>query len=88
MYQIIWLGEAKEDLDFWRKKDKVIAKRIELLISSIAIDPESGIGKPEKLKHKFTGYLSRRINLEHRLIYKASPDGRVWIVSCKGHYDI
>lgn len=87
MYEIIWLEEAKADLDFWVKKDQIIIKRIKLLLENLATTPEYGIGKPEKLKHKFSGYFSRRINLEHRLIYKVLHDTKqVWIISCKGHY--
>jgi toxin YoeB len=88
LYQIIWDDDAREDFAFWIKTDKLIAKRIESLTDSIASSPEFGIGKPEKLKHKFSGYWSRRINLEHRLIYKVLYDKKqVWIVSCKGHYN-
>jgi toxin YoeB len=86
-YQIIWLDEAKIDFAFWIKTDKSIVKRIELLIDSISNTPEFGIGKPEKLKHKFSGYWSRRINLEHRLIYKVLYDKKqALIISCKDHY--
>ncbi len=87
IYQIIWDDEATADFAFWIKTDKLIVKRIELLIDSIARTPEFGIGKPEKLKHKLTGYWSRRINLEHRIIYKVLHDKKqAWVVSCKGHY--
>lgn len=87
IYQVIWLDEARVDFTFWIKNDKLIVKRIEALINSIESNPEFGIGKPEKLRHKFSGYWSRRINLEHRLIYKVLSDKKqVWIVSCKGHY--
>lgn len=86
-YKIIWEDKAKVDFAFWIKTDKQIVKRIESLIDSIASSPEFGIGKPEKLRHKFSGYWSRRINLEHRLIYKVLDDKKqVWIVSCKEHY--
>lgn len=88
MYQVIWDDEAKGDFVFWQKNDKSIVKRIELLISSMVSNPEFGIGKPERLKHKFSGYWSRRINLEHQLIHKVLHDKRqIWIVSCKGHYN-
>jgi toxin YoeB len=87
VYQIIWEDDAKADFAFWIKTDKLLIKRIESLTDSIASKPESGIGKPEKLKYKFSGYWSRRINLEHRLIYKVLDDKKpVQIVSCKGHY--
>jgi toxin YoeB len=89
IYQIQWLEEAKSDLAFWLKNDKSMVKRIEHLVENIAISPEAGLGKPARLKHKLNGYWSRRINLEHRLIYKISTDTReVWIISCKGHYGI
>ena len=74
VYQIIWEDDAKADFAFWIKTDKLLIKRIESLTDSIASNPESGIGKPEKLKYKFSGYWSRRINLEHRLIYKVLHD--------------
>ena len=70
MYKITLLEEAKADLGFWIKNDKQMVKRIKTLLENISTNPESGIGKPEKLKHKFSGYFSRRINSEHRLIYK------------------
>jgi len=88
MYKIIWEDEAKEDFVFWQKMDKSIAGRIRLLINSIESDPEFGIGKPERLKQKFSGFWSRRITLEHRLIYKVLQDKKqVWVISCKGHYN-
>jgi toxin YoeB len=86
MHQIIWLDKAKEDFSFWLKNDKMISLRIEKLISSILESPELGIGKPEKLKNKFSGYWSRRINIAHRLIYKILHDRKqIIIISCKGH---
>ena len=88
IYQIIWEDEAKAEFAFWIKNDKLIIKRIESLIDSIESNPEFGIGKPEKLKHKFSGYWSRRINFEHRLIYKVLHNTKqVMVVSCKGHYN-
>ena len=81
VYQIIWEDDAKADFVSWIKTDKLIVKRIESLIDSIASNPESVIGKPD------SGYCSRRINLEHRLIYKVLHDRKqVRIVSCKGYY--
>lgn len=88
VYQVILVDEAKADFVFWKKTDKLIVKRIELLIDSITHTPEFGIGKPEKLKHKYSGYWSRRITREHRLIYKVIHDSRqIIVVSCKGHYN-
>lgn len=68
------------------KKDQVMIKKIKTLIEAIQQDPFEGIGRPEALKYNFQGYWSRRINLEHRLIYEVKDD-RIVIVSCKGHYD-
>ena len=87
MYQIIWLEDAKTEFSWWLKNCKPIAYRIEMLLSNIAVTPESGIGKPEKLKHQYSGYWSRRISIEHRLIYKILYDQKeVVIISCKHHY--
>ena len=87
MYKITLLEDAKADLGFWIKNDKQMVKRIKTLLENISTNPESGIGKPEKLKHKFSGYFSRRINSEHRLIYKILEEKKeVIIISCKGRY--
>lgn len=87
-YKIIWNEDAKTDLIFWRKNDQNIIRRIELLLRDIITTPESGIGKPEKLKYQYSGYWSRRINFEHRLIYKVVHEIKVvYIVGCKGHYN-
>ena len=87
MYKIILLEETKAGLGFWIKNDKQMVKRIKTLLENISINPESGIGKPEKLKHKFSGYFSRRINSEHRLIYKILEEKKeVIIISCRGDY--
>jgi toxin YoeB len=87
MFKIIWEDGAKEDFAFWIKGDKLIVKRIELLVEAIACNPELGIGKPEQLKYKFSGYWSRRINIQHRLIYKILEDTKeIRILACKGHY--
>ena len=55
------------------------------LLESIKINPYEGIGKPEALKHNWTGYWSRRINKEHRFIYKTEND-RIIIAQLRGHY--
>lgn len=74
------------DLEFWKKSGKKeILKKITSLLESISNDPFSGIGKPEPLKHEYSGYWSRRINSEHRIIYKVLAT-RVVIASMKGHY--
>ena len=70
--KLIWADEAWEDYLYWQQKDKKILKRINMLITQIKRDPFKGIGEPEPLKYNWSGYFSRRINKEHRLIYKVS----------------
>lgn len=60
---------AWQDYLYWQETDKQILKRINLLIKDIQRNPFTGIGKPEPLKHQFSGFWSRRINDEHRLVY-------------------
>jgi toxin YoeB len=67
---IIFSEHAWSDYLYWQQTDKKILKRINLLIRDIQQHPFDGIGKPEPLKHRFSGYWSRRINDEHRIVYK------------------
>lgn len=85
-YQIIFTQIAIDHLRFWHKSgQKSIMRRIEQLLESISIDPASGIGKPEMLRHEMAGKFSRRINKENRIIYQL--DGTtISILSLKGHY--
>ena len=76
---------AWEDYLYWQKSDRKVLKRINLLIKAIQRDPDAGIGNPEKLKHSFSGYRSRRINREHRIVYKVVDD-TVFIVQIRYHY--
>lgn len=81
--------EADRDLLFWKKSgNKAVVKKIELLIENILKNPFSGIGKPEALKHAYQERFSRRINKEHRLIYKVFEEEKtLYIYSLRGHYD-
>jgi toxin YoeB len=84
--QIIYTPKAKEHLDFWVKSgNKLILKKILELIKDIMKNPYGGIGKPEPLKHELTGYWSRKINQEHRIVYEVLTD-KVIVLSLKGHY--
>jgi toxin YoeB len=78
-------GQAKEDIAYWNKQNTPIAQRIFRLIENALETPFSGLGKPEPLKHSLQGYWSRRINNEHRLVYRVADDTLV-IVSCRFHY--
>jgi toxin YoeB len=82
---IHFLEDAWEDYLYWEKNDKQIVKRINSLIKEIQRTPFSGIGKPEPLKFDMAGCCSRRIDLEHRLVYKVEKEYIV-IVQCRYHY--
>ena len=71
---------------FWQKNDKQKLNKINELLKDISRNPYEGIGKPEVLKHKYIGYWSRRIDEEHRLIYKIIQD-EIIIYKCRFHYD-
>lgn len=77
--------DAWEDFLFWLATDRKVARRITRLIAEIQRDPFSGIGKPEPLKGELSGYRSRRINDEHRLVYRAGG-ADVEIVMARYHY--
>jgi len=69
----------------WEKEDKKTFNKINALIKEISRDPFRGTGKPEPLRENWSGYWSRHITQEHRLIYKVYPD-HIFIASCKNHY--
>ncbi|KKF38795.1 Txe/YoeB family addiction module toxin [Hafnia alvei] len=81
----LFTDESWADYVFWQENDKRFIKRINELIKEIERTPFTGIGKPEPLKHHLSGYWSRRINEEHRLIYRVEED-RMIILSCRYHY--
>ncbi len=80
-----WSRATREDDLYWQGHDKKVLKRINLLIRDIKRNPFEGLGEPEPLKHNWSGYWSRRINREHRLVYKVA-DGEVFIAQCRYHY--
>ncbi|MGI8788514.1 MAG: Txe/YoeB family addiction module toxin [Pyrinomonadaceae bacterium] len=77
--------EAFEQYSEWARIDKKLFERIHRLINEAAHNPFDGIGKPEPLKADLKGYWSRRINDEHRLVYKVTEE-QIIIVACKYHY--
>lgn len=77
--------KAFDDFNQWVLDDKKCYKRIVSLIKDISRNPYQGLGKPEALKHELQGFWSRRIDDEHRLVYKLDND-RLIIISCKYHY--
>ena len=75
-----------EDYLFWQKNDRQKLKRINELLKDISRNPYEGIGKPEPLKFNYSGFWSRRIDEEHRLIYRV-VDNEIQIAKCRFHYD-
>ncbi len=76
------------DYQYWQTNDKRISKRINLLIADITRNPHDseGLGKPERLKENLSGYFSRRITAEHRLVYKIIESDLLIIAQCRFHY--
>ena len=74
-----------EDLTYWQENNPKTVQRINVLLESILIDPERGIGKPEKLKYELSGYWSRRINHRDRIVYQISKNA-VIILQLRDHY--
>jgi len=82
---ISWAEKAWDDYLYWQQTDKKVLKRINVLLKEIARQPYEGIGDPEPLKYNWSGYWSRRIDREHRLVYKSTDEGIV-VVQCRYHY--
>jgi toxin YoeB len=85
MRKIVFERSAFEDFSDWATTDKQIYRRIVALIFDILREPFTGLGKPEPLRHQMQGYWSRRIDREHRLVYKVDQEA-VTIIACKYHY--
>ncbi len=83
--KIIWLSGAWEDYLYWQQHDKQTLKKINALIKDVQRTPFMGIGNPEALKHNLSGWWSRRINLEDRLVYRVENES-VIILQCRKHY--
>jgi len=77
--------EAWEDYLYWQTNDKKVLKKFNRLIKEIQREPYEGIGEPEPLKYNWSGYWSRRITIEHRLVYKVT-DTHLLIAQCRYHY--
>ena len=84
--EVIFKDKALLDIAFWKKSgNKAIQKKIAELIKDTLLHPETGLGKPEQLKYDYSGMWSRRINDEHRMIYRIE-NGKLAIGSLRGHY--
>jgi len=82
---LVFSREAWEEYLVWQRENPQMVKRINQLIKEIMRDSHRGIGKPEPLKHALQGYWSRRINAEHRIVYRVVK-GDLWIVQLRYHY--
>jgi toxin YoeB len=83
--KLVWHEAAWTDYLWWQAQDKRVLRRINALLEDIARNGNEGLGKPERLKHGFQGYWSRRITDEHRLVYKVEGD-EIRIAACRYHY--
>jgi len=83
--QIVWQKNAWEDYLYWQKNDKQKLKRINELIKDCQRNKFEGIGKPEPLKENLAGLWSRRVDNEHRFVYKIEGN-RLHIIQCRYHY--
>lgn len=85
MKTVRFTKSAHADFEYWKKENPKLHTKIIELLKAIQKDPFKGIGKPEALKHSLKGNWSRRINREHRLVYKIDKK-TIWVVSCRYHY--
>ncbi|MBC8160326.1 MAG: Txe/YoeB family addiction module toxin [Roseiflexaceae bacterium] len=84
--RLVWTPSAWVDYLWWQEYDRKVLKRINLLIKDVMREPFDGIGKPEALKANLSGYWSRRITDEHRLIYSATNQ-EIVVIACRYHYE-
>ncbi|WP_410498434.1 Txe/YoeB family addiction module toxin [Chitinibacter sp. S2-10] len=83
--KVTFTEKAWEQFEYWQSSDRIVVKRIMVLIRDIQREPFAGIGKPEPLRHQYSGFWSRRINEEHRLVYCVQDEVLI-IVQCRYHY--
>jgi len=82
---ILWDKDAWDDYQYWIDNDRKVLHKINILIKECQRTPFEGTGKPEALRQNFSGYWSRRITGEHRIVYKVEDD-ILYIAQCKYHY--
>ena len=83
--KILFESNAWEDYEYWQNFDKKMTKRINLLIKDCLRSPFEGLGKPEALRYDLAGCWSRRIDAQHRLVYKVEND-KLILLQCRYHY--
>ncbi|TAN48312.1 MAG: Txe/YoeB family addiction module toxin [Rhodospirillales bacterium] len=87
--RLLWTEEAWDDYLFWQTNDKSTLGKVNDLLKDISRSPFTGLGKPEPLKGSLSGWWSRRITGEHRLVYRVEGTGQgqqAVIVQCRYHY--
>jgi len=84
--RFVFNSESWKEYLYWQKTDKRILKKINELLRDVSRDPYQGLGKPEALKHDLAGFWSRRIDQEHRLVYRVAGD-EIHVFSCRFHYE-
>jgi toxin YoeB len=82
---LVFAPQAWDDYLHWQQTDKKMVRRIHELLKDILRNPHDGIGKPEPLKHGFQGYWSRRMDAEHRLVYRVTSEGLL-LAQMRYHY--
>ena len=83
--KLIFSDEAWGDYLYWQKNDRRMVERINKLIQDVLREPFSGLGKPEPLKHALSGFWSRRITDEHRMVYRIEADALL-LAQLRYHY--
>ncbi len=83
--QLVFSAKAWEEYLYWQSTDAKQLQRINQLLKKIVREPFRGIGKPEPLRHAFQGWWSRRIDSEHRIVYKVVGQ-QLWIAQLRYHY--
>lgn len=84
---VTFTQNAWEDYQYWQKTDKKVVKKLNDLIKAIMREPFAGVGKHEALKYDLAGYWSRRLSLEHRIVYKITDSEQLIIIACRFLYD-
>ena len=84
--RLVWTAAAWDDYVYWQGQDRKTLKRINTLVQDALRNPFTGIGKPEPLRENLSGFWSRRIDDQHRLVYAVEGDN-LSIIACRNHCD-
>ena len=82
---VLWHAGAWDDYTSWQRDDQRMCKKINVLIRDVQRGDEGGLGKPENVRGDLSGWMSRRVDREHRLVYRIVKDA-VEILQCRHHY--